>query len=146
MPDISLTREELKAIIKEALTPPDVSVSKTVPPVSASLNTKDIDTGSVSVIVPTPSSEPTPQVSVHWYESRTFAAMLQTTVLTGLGWLTIALASNKWDDWQIGLLLPIVSNTLILLRDMWSSTITAPAKIMNTNNAPARIPQVSEDK
>lgn len=140
MPDITLTKEELKAIIKEALAPPDAGVSKTTEPVSEKA------TGSVSVITSTPSSEPTPQVSVPWYASRTFAAMMQTTVLTGLGWLTVALSSNKWDDWQVGLILPVASNILILLRDMWSSTIIAPAKIMNTNNAPERIPQVQPEK
>ena len=89
---------------------------------------------------------PTPSVSVPWFASKTFAAMCQTTVLTTLLWLTTALASNKWEDWQTALALPIVSNLFILFRDLWSTTITAPLKFLNVNNAPEKIAQIQPEK
>lgn len=121
-----ITNEEVLEAVKGALEKLKAPVSDTTPTTDSTTPT-----------------QPT-QVSIPWYASRTFAAMVQTTVLTSLGWLSIALATNKWDDWQIALLLPVVSNLFIIFRDMWSTSIIAPANFMNANNAPAKILQAGK--
>jgi hypothetical protein len=73
---------------------------------------------------------PEPEVPVPWYQSRSFKALAQTTVLLTLGWVLVGLSTNVWD-WRTGLAVPIVSNILVGLRDMWSVTVTGPFDFMN---------------
>ena len=144
MADLTITKDDINNAVKDILksiivpqgtpvTPTVLSIPATTTTIVASLD-PSIPPGAV---VPIP--EPTPKVSVPWYGSRTFSAMVQTTVLTSLGWLVIALQANDFTTWKIGLLLPIVSNLFIVFRDMWSSTIVGPSAIMNVNNVPPKV-------
>ena len=70
---------------------------------------------------------------VLWYQSRSFKALVQSSVLLTLAWVGVALSTNVWD-WRTGLAVPLISNIVIGLRDMWSPTVNGPFNAMNTNN------------
>ena len=72
-------------------------------------------------------------MTVKWYESRSFKALLQSSVLLTLGWVLAALGTNTWD-WRTGLAVPLLSNVLVQLRDMWSPTVVGPLSFMNASN------------
>lgn len=71
-----------------------------------------------------------------WYSSRAFKALLQTSVLSSLGWLSLALATDVWD-WRQGLAIPLLSNVVIVLKSMWEPGIVGPLATMNKNNVSA---------
>ena len=79
------------------------------------------------------SPAPLPDGAVEWYDSRAFRALAQTSVLTALGWLAVSLTTNTWD-WRVGLALPILSNVIVNLTDMWSPTVKGPLAMMNKKN------------
>jgi hypothetical protein len=70
---------------------------------------------------------------VPWYRSRACTALLQTSVLSALGWLIVAVSTNVWD-WRTGLAVPLLSNVFIVFKDMWSSTVRGPFDFMNKDN------------
>jgi hypothetical protein len=82
---------------------------------------------------------------VLWYQSRSFKALAQTSVLLTLGWVLVGLSTNVWD-WRAGLLVPIISNVFVALRDMWSPTVTGPFNVMNQVSIPPITPTAKTDK
>ena len=68
-----------------------------------------------------------------WYRSYAFKALLQTSVLSSLGWLSLALATDVWD-WRQGLAIPLLSNVIIMLKAMWEPGMVGPLNVMNKNN------------
>ena len=68
-----------------------------------------------------------------WYLSYAFKALLQTSVLSSLGWLSLALATDVWD-WRQGLAIPLLSNVIIMLKAMWEPGMVGPLAVMNKNN------------
>jgi hypothetical protein len=71
---------------------------------------------------------------VPWYSSRAFTALWQTSALSALGWLTVAVSTDVWD-WRTGLAVPLLSNVFVVFKDMWSSTVRGPFDFMNKGNA-----------
>lgn len=70
---------------------------------------------------------------VPWYRSQRFIALCQSTVVYALGWLIAALSSNDWSSWK-ALLIAILGNVLLTLRDWWSPAVIAPFALMNKSN------------
>ena len=77
------------------------------------------------------------EVTVVWWKSQRFTQLWQSIIIMTLGWVMVALSTNVWD-WRTGLLVPILSSVVPILRDWWSVTVTAPGVAAaigaNTNN------------
>ena len=74
-----------------------------------------------------------PPSGIPWYRSQRFTALWQAAALMTLMWVLAGLQSNTWD-WKAGLLIPILSNLAVALRDMWSPTVVGPFDTMNKRN------------
>jgi hypothetical protein len=70
---------------------------------------------------------------VPWYRSQRFTALWQSAAVLSLGWLMVALQTGTWD-WRTGLLVPILGNVILVLRDWTSPTVQAPIPYLNRNN------------
>ncbi len=70
---------------------------------------------------------------IPWYQSHTFTALWQTTVLTSLIWLGAAVATNVWD-WRNGLIVPLISNVIVLFKSMFDPTVAGIFKFQNARN------------
>ena len=86
------------------------------------------------VPAPVPVAIPeSPAYPVPWYKSQRFIALVQSTVLFGLGWLITALSTNDWTNWKAGLV-AVLGNLVIALKDWWSPSVVAPFALMNKKN------------
>jgi hypothetical protein len=93
---------------------------------------------------PTPPTVPEPQIvqgnvgdtpqPVQWYKSQRFIILVQSTVLLVLGWLIQTLSATPvvWA-WK-AILIAVLGNILLALKDWWSPTIIAPFAVLNKNN------------
>lgn len=77
-----------------------------------------------------------PLVSVPWYKSQRFTALWQSALVLTVGWVMVALQTNAWD-WKTGLLVPILGNVLLILKDWTSPSVTAPLAVLNRKNVDA---------
>lgn len=69
-----------------------------------------------------------------WYKSLKFTALWQSTVLTGLGFVLYAVSTSDWASWKQALLIPVITNIYLTLKDWWSPTIVAPIARLNAGN------------
>ena len=82
------------------------------------------------------SPDPVATPPVHWYQSQRFTALWQSAALLGLGFLIYALQTNDWQAWKPMLILPLLSNLALVLRDWWKPDVIAPISALNKGNVP----------
>lgn len=68
-----------------------------------------------------------------WYKTHAFTALWQASVILILAWLLVGLNTNLWD-WKTGLLVPLISNLIVCLKEMWSPSVAGPFAFMNRSN------------
>ena len=73
---------------------------------------------------------------VHWYQSQRFAALWQSAALLALGFLVYALQTNDWHAWKEMLVIPILSNAVLILREWFRPDVIAPISALNRGNVP----------
>lgn len=81
-----------------------------------------------------PDPTPAPVAGLPWWKSQQAIAYLKSTVLLAVGWALVGATSGVWD-WRAGLLVPILSNLLLTLQNMWSKDVVGPLPMMNKRNA-----------
>jgi len=80
--------------------------------------------------VPDPTTVTQPVV---WWKSQKAIGLYQSVVLMTLLWTMAGLQSGVWD-WKSGLLIPILSSVVVVVRDMWSPTVVGPLAMQNKRN------------
>jgi hypothetical protein len=75
---------------------------------------------------------PGPPPPVQWYRSQRFIALVQSTIVFVIGWVIQALSMNDWTLWK-ALLIAVLGNILIQLKDWWSPQVIGPMAFMNRN-------------
>lgn len=71
---------------------------------------------------------------VHWYQSQRFTALWQSAALLALGFLVYAFQTNDWNSWREMLVIPLLSNAILILREWFKPDVIAPVSALNRNN------------